>query len=410
MATLTLKPGRERSLLRRHPWVFSGAVARVEGAPAPGDTVDIRAADGAWMARGAYSPSSQIRARVWTFRGGEEIGPGFFSSRVTDAFLRRTPFLEGGGVDALRLIHSENDGLPGVVVDRYGPFLVVQLLSTGAEAGRNNLARGLEKGWEALLPGVPLGGIYERSDPEVRAKEGLEPRAGVLVGEEPPELVEIREGDFRFLVDLRRGHKTGFYLDQRENRRLVQEVARRPAWESARGLEVLNAFAYTGGFGIAALAGGAEKVLNLEASGEAVELGNRIAELNGIPRERWESRQGDAFRLLRALKEEGRSFDLVILDPPKFAEARGQVEGASRGYKDINLQAFGLLRPGGLLFTFSCSGHMPPELFQKIVSDAALDAGREGRILRRLEQGPDHPTSLAFPEGSYLKGLMVQVE
>jgi 23S rRNA (cytosine1962-C5)-methyltransferase len=401
MATLTLKPGRERSLLRRHPWVFSGAVAGVEGAPAPGDTVDIRAADGAWLARGAYSPSSQIRARVWTFRGEEEIGPDFFRQRVTEAFLRRLPFLEGSQLSALRLIHSENDGLPGVVVDRYGSFLVLQLLSTGAEAGRHDIARGLEKGWEALSPGSPLAGIYERSDPEVRTKEGLEPRAGVVVGDEPPELVEIREGDVRFLVDLRRGHKTGFYLDQRENRLRVQDAA--------RGLQVLNAFAYTGGFGLAAMAGGAREVLNLEASAEAVELGNRNAELNGISRESWESRQGDAFRLLRALKGEGRAFDLVVLDPPKFAEARGQVEGASRGYKDINLQAFRLLRPGGLLFTFSCSGHMAPELFQKIVFDAALDAGREGRILRRLEQAPDHPTSLAFPEGSYLKGLMVQV-
>ena len=401
MATLTLKPGRERSLLRCHPWVFSGAVAGVEGDPAPGATVEIRAADGAWMARGAYSPSSQIRARVWSFRGEEEIGPGFFRKRVADAFLRRTPMLEGGRIDALRLIHSENDGLPGVVVDRYGSFLVLQLLSTGAEAWREALVRALGTAWEALLPGLPLRGVFERSDPEVRAKEGLEPRTGLLSGEEPPELVEIREGDCRFLVDLRKGQKTGFYLDQRENRHRVQQAA--------RSREVLNAFAYTGGFGIAAMAGGAQRVLNLEASGEALEVASRNAELNGISPEAWETRQGDVFRLLRTLRDEGRTFDLAVLDPPKFAESRGQVEGASRGYKDINLQAFKLLRPGGLLFTFSCSGHMAPELFQKIVSDAALDAGREGRILRRMEQGPDHPTSLPFPEGSYLKGLMVQV-
>lgn len=401
MATLTLKPGRERSLLRCHPWVFSGAVAGVEGDPAPGATVEIRAADGAWMARGAYSPSSQIRARVWSFRGEEEIGPGFFRKRVADAFLRRTPMLEGGRMDALRLVHSENDGLPGVVVDRYGSFLVLQLLSTGAEAWREALVRAMETAWEALLPGLPLRGIFERSDPEVRAKEGLEPRTGLLSGEEPSELVEIREGDCRFLVDLRKGQKTGFYLDQRENRHRVQQAA--------RSREVLNAFAYTGGFGIAAVAGGAQRVLNLEASGEALEVASRNAELNGISPEAWETRQGDVFRLLRTLRDEGRTFDLAVLDPPKFAESRGQVEGASRGYKDINLQAFKLLRPGGLLFTFSCSGHMAPELFQKIVFDAALDAGREGRILRRMEQGPDHPTALTFPEGSYLKGLMVQV-
>jgi 23S rRNA (cytosine1962-C5)-methyltransferase len=401
MATLTLKPGRERSLLRRHPWVFSGAVAGVEGDPAPGATVEIRAADGTWLARGAYSPSSQIRARVWTFREEEEIGPGFFRKRLTDAFLRRTSMLEGGRIDALRMVHSENDRLPGIVVDRYGRFLVLQLLSTGGEGWREAVVQALEAAWEALPSGLPLRGIYERSDPEVRAKEGLKPRSGLLWGEEPPEVVDIREGDCRFLVDLRRGQKTGFYLDQRENRRRVLEAA--------LGLQVLNAFSYTGGFGIAAMAGGARDVLNLEASEAAVELGNRNAELNGITRESWGSRQGDAFGLLRTLRDEGKAFDLVVLDPPKFAESRGQVGGASRGYKDINLQAFKLLRPGGLLFTFSCSGHMAPELFQKIVSDAALDAGREGRILRRMEQGPDHPTSLAFPEGSYLKGLMVQV-
>jgi len=401
MGTLTLKPGRERSLLRRHPWVFSGAVARVEGAPGAGDTVEIRAADGQWMARGAFSPSSQIRARVWSFRGEEEIGPAFFNSRAREAFLRRGGLLEGGRVDALRLVHSENDGLPGVVVDRYGSFLVLQLLSVGAEAFRDTLVPALEKAWEALVPGAPLHGIFERSDPDVRTKEGLEARVGLLAGEEPPDLVEIREGDCRFLVDLRRGQKTGFYLDQRENRRWVQQTA--------RGLEVLNAFAYSGGFGIAALAGGALRVLNLEASGEALELAGKNAELNGVAPGAWHSREGDAFRLLRSLKDDGSSFDLVVLDPPKFAESRKQVDGAARGYKDINLQALSLLRPGGLLFTFSCSGHMAPELFQKIVSDAALDAGREGRILRRLEQGPDHPTSLAFPEGSYLKGLVVQV-
>jgi 23S rRNA (cytosine1962-C5)-methyltransferase len=401
MATLTLKPGRERSLLRRHPWVFSGAVAGVEGAPGAGDTVEIRAAGGEWMARGAYSPSSQIRARVWSFRGEEEIGPDFFRNRLREAFLRRTPLLEGGRVDAHRLAHSENDGLPGVVVDRYGSFLVLQLLSAGAEAWREVLALALGSAWEAFLPGLPLRGIFERSDPQVRTKEGLEPRTGRLWGEEPPELVEVREGDCRFLVDLRQGHKTGFYLDQRENRRRVQGAA--------RGLDVLNAFAYTGGFGIAAMAGGGQRVLNLEASGDALALAARNAVLNGIPPQRWEARQGDAFRVLRTLRDEGRTFDLVVLDPPKFAESRGQVEGAARGYKDVNLQAFRLLRPGGLLFTFSCSGHMAPELFQKIVSDAALDAGREGRILRRMEQGPDHPTSLTFPEGSYLKGLMVQV-
>ncbi len=402
MAILTLKPRRERSLLRHHPWIFSGAVAEVSGPATPGETVEVRTAEGRWVARAAFSPASQITGRVWTFLESEAVDPGLFDRRVQAAFLRRPSLLGAREGNAFRLVYSENDGLPGVVADRYGSFLVFQLLSAGAERWRETLLDALRKGWASTFPEDALEGIWERSDAEVRQKEGLAPRAGAAWGAEPPALVEVREGESRFLVDVRGGHKTGFYLDQRENRRAVARAA--------RGRDVLNAFAYTGGFGISALQGGARRVTNLESSVEALALADRNRALNGHPAEAWEARPGDAFRVLRALQEEGRSFDLVILDPPKFADSRGQVEGASRGYKDINLQAFRLLRPGGLLFTFSCSGHMSPELFQKIVADAALDAGREGRILRRLEQGPDHPTALAFPEGSYLKGLVVGVE
>jgi 23S rRNA (cytosine1962-C5)-methyltransferase len=401
MPTLVLKPRRDRSLLRHHPWIFSGAVAQVTGAPAPGDTLEVRSSEGRWLARAAYSPASQITGRVWTFLESEAVEPGLFRTRMRHAFRRRAPLAEGGRIDALRLVYAENDGLPGVVLDRYGAFLVLQLLSAGAERRREQILQAAREAWEEAFPEQPLTGIWERSDAGVRRKEGLDLRAGSAWGEPPPELLEVREDRSRYLVDVRRGHKTGFYLDQRENRRVVAG--------EARGREVLNVFAYTGGFGIAALHGGATRVANLESSPEALALADRNRSLNGWGEEVWENRPGDAFRVLRELQEEGRDFDLVVLDPPKFAESRGQVEGASRGYKDINLQAFRLLRPGGLLFTFSCSGHMDPDLFQKIVADAALDAGRHAVILRWLNQAPDHPTALNFPEGRYLKGLVCRV-
>lgn len=400
--TLILRPGRERSLLRRHPWVFSGAVEKVEGAPAPGETVEIRSAQGRWLARGAFSPASQILARVWTFREDEVVDEGLLGRRILASMLRRAISPETRRLDALRLVHGESDGLPGLVADRYGSYLCVQFLSAGAERWRPSLLAALRVAWRTVFPRVPLLSIWERSDASVREKEGLASRVGLLWGEDPPPLAQIREGPCRFWVDLRAGHKTGFYLDQRENRLRVLA--------QARGREVLNAFSYTGAFGVAALVGGAVRVTNLDCSEEVLALGDKNLRLNDLPEERWENRKGDAFIELRKLRAEGRKFDLVVLDPPKFAESASQLEAAARGYKDINLQAFHLLRPSGFLFTFSCSGQMGAELFQKIVADAALDAGREGRILARLQAGQDHPTALAFPEGTYLKGLLVQAD
>jgi 23S rRNA (cytosine1962-C5)-methyltransferase len=394
MATAILKAGRERSLLRRHPWVFSGAIARLEEAPASGETVELHAADGRVLGRGAYSPRSQIAVRVWTFDPDEEVGSDLLRTRLARAIAARAALPTTWRSSAARLVNAESDGLPGLVVDRYDRFLVCQLLSAGPERLRAELV--------ALLGElVPCDGIYERSDVEVRAKEGREPRAGLLVGEAPPELLEIEEGPCRYLVDLRAGHKTGFYLDQRESR------ARLAAY--APGREVLNAFAYTGSFGIVALAHGATRVTNVERSAAALELGRRNLALNGLAPNSVEEIEGDVFKQLRRFRDARREFDLVTLDPPKFAESRAQLERAARGYKDINLLAFKLLRPGGLLLTFSCSGLVVPELFQKIVADAALDAGREATILERLGLPADHPTALAFPEGSYLKGLVCRV-
>lgn len=390
---LHLKRGRDSSVRRRHPWIFSGAISRVEGTPGPGDTVDVCTHDGQWLARAAYSPASQIRGRIWSWDPSDDIGADFFHRRLAASLGARGAATLPPDA-ARRLVYSESDGLPGLIVDRYGPFLVCQFLSTGAERWRAEIT-------EQLAGLVAAQGIFERSDSSGRRQEGLPERSGVLVGVPPPAEITVEEPSGSFLVDVRRGHKTGFYLDQRENRDLV---ARR-----ARDAHVLNVFSYTGGFGIAAAGGGAASVTNVESSAAANALARRAAATNGIPDERFRIDEGDAFQLLRRYREAGATFDLIVLDPPKFAESAAQVQRAARGYKDLNLQAFHLLRPGGVLFTFSCSGHMKPDLFQKIVADAALDAGRDAWIHGWLHQADDHPTALGFPEASYLKGLLVRV-
>jgi 23S rRNA (cytosine1962-C5)-methyltransferase len=394
MLTATIKPGREKSILRRHPWIFSGAIKDVQGEPAAGATVLVHDVKGNFLAHAAYSPSSQIRLRVWSFED-ETIDGDFFQNRLEQAlsFRKSLGLMEPGA--ACRLINAESDGLPGVIVDRYDTFLVVQFLSAGAEYFRDLLVDRLQ----GLLH--PLG-IYERSDADVRLKEGLSPRTGLLTGKKPPELLAIREGSFRFLVDIHQGHKTGFYLDQRENRQLLAGLV--------QGRSALNCFSYSGGFGIAAMLGGAASLINVDSSRSALELARRHAEINSLSKADIEYLEADVFKLLRTFRDSGRSFDCIILDPPKFAESRQQIAGSARGYKDINLLAFKLLRPGGRLFTFSCSGLIDQAFFQKIVADASLDAKREAKIIHRMEQAADHAASLSFPEGWYLKGLICQVE
>ncbi|KAF0107528.1 MAG: hypothetical protein FD146_1562 [Anaerolineaceae bacterium] len=393
MASLTLKPGREKSLLRRHPWIFSGAVERVDGNPASGGTVDLLAADGQFLARAAYSPASQIRARVWTFDPSEPVDASFFHQRIRRAVsVRQALFsIHYSPLSALRLIHAESDGLPGLIVDRYGEVLVLQSLTAGAEFWKETIA-------DTLLEETGLGTIYERSDADVRTLEGLAPRVGPLRGAIPHSPFTITENNLKFHVNLETGHKTGFYLDQRENRLTVRGMA--------EGRDVLDCFCYTGGFTVNALAGGAKSVLSVDASADALSLCQENVSLNSLPVSRHSVLEGDVFQLLRTFRDEGRSFDMVILDPPKFAPTAAQAEKAARGYKDINLLGFKLLRPGGMLVTFSCSGGVDAALFQKIVAGAALDAGVEARIVARLAQGPDHPVALNFPEGAYLKGLV----
>lgn len=394
MGTVTLKPGREESLKRRHPWLFSGAVRSVDAAVRNGETIDILSSDGVWLASGAYSAHSQIRIRVWSYNPDEEISDGFFRRRLERAISAREPLLRDGALTACRLVYSESDGLPGLIVDRYDGFLVCQFLAAGVDYRRHDIIGQLK----AL---VPAEGIYERSDADVRLKEGMEPRTGVLAGKEPPDLVEIREGNLRYLVDIRRGHKTGFYLDQRENRAMIGEFT--------EGAEVLNCFAYTGGFGLGALKGGAVSVTNIDTSPDALTLAGKNVSLNGLDESRVEHITGDVFKILRIFRDSRRQFDMIVLDPPKFAGSAAQLAGGSRGYKDINLLAFKLLKPDGILFTFSCSGLLDPALFQKIVSDAALDAGMDARIIRYLGQAADHPVALNFPESRYLKGLICSV-
>ncbi|MEW6218356.1 MAG: class I SAM-dependent methyltransferase [Thermodesulfobacteriota bacterium] len=394
MAQVVLKPGRDKSVRRRHPWIFSGAVARVDGEPAAGATVKVVAADGRLLGRGAYSPLSQILVRLWSLDPVEAIDDAFWQRRLARCLARRQDLASRDDATAYRLVNGEGDGLPGLVVDRYGDFLVCQLLAAGPEAWRATIV-------DTLGALVPVAGIFERSDAGVRAKEGLAPRVGLLAGEEPPAWIPIVEGPCRFQVDVRSGHKTGFYLDQRDNRARVTALA--------AGREVLNAFAYTGAFGISALAGGATRVTNLETSAAALAQAAVHARDNGFAAERLESLEADVFVALRRFRDMGRFFDCIILDPPKFAESASQVPAASRGYKDINLLAMKLLRPDGLLVTFSCSGHVSPEIFEAIVAEAARDAGRDPQVLARLGQPADHPFTLHFPEGSYLKGLICRV-
>ncbi len=402
MPDLILKPGREKSLLRRHPWIFSGAIARVEGEPEMGETVDVRDSKGGFLARAAYSPHSQIRARAWTFEPDEAVDADFLRRRVRAALVSRSTLQIPGSTDALRLIHAESDGLPGLIVDRYADMLALQSLSAGSEFWKETIA-------DILLEETGAACIYERSDADVRQLEGLPEKIGVMRepitrnsdstnNETRLSNIVITENSLKFLVNLQSGHKTGFYLDQRDNRLKVRQMA--------EGREVLDCFCYTGGFTVNALAGGAKSVVSVEASAEALALGRENAELNGMPAERSEWIEGDVFQVLRKFRDAGRAFDMIILDPPKFAPTAAQAEKAARGYKDINLLAFKLLRPGGLLFTFSCSGGVEAALFQKIVAGAALDAGVEARIVGSMQQAADHPVALNFPEGAYLKGLI----
>ncbi|MDH5538037.1 MAG: class I SAM-dependent methyltransferase [Rhizobacter sp.] len=390
MKTIKLRDGKERSLLRRHPWVFEGSVAG--GKADAGETVRVQGADGRFLAWAAYSPDSMIRLRAWSFEEAERIDAAFFKQRIVQAIaLRgRLPLAS----DGLRLVHGEADGLPGLIVDRYADTLCAQFLATGVERWRAVIA-------DALLDATGLARLYERSDASVRGLEGLVSRSGWLRGSGPTELT-IREHDWRLTLDVAEGHKTGFYLDQRDNRKLLADAVRQFGCR-----QVLNCFSYTGGFSVAALAGGAAQVTSVDSSAPALARATANVALNGFDAARHDVLDADVNQTLRAFQAAGRRFDAIVLDPPKFAPSASHAERAARAYKDINRLAFLLLEPGGLLFTFSCSGGISADLFHKIVAGAGLDAGIDGLFYARLGAAPDHPMTVTFPEGEYLKGMVV---
>lgn len=393
-ARITLKQGKEKPIHQHHPWIFSGAIARVDDA-SDGDTVDVFDTSGNWLARGYYNSHSQIAVRVWTWSKDEAVDGAFLARRLERSIARRKPMAESNQTNAYRLVNAESDLIPGLIVDRYAEYIVVQFLTLGIDTQRQTIV-------DLLREQLDPRGIYERSDVDVREKEGLKLSAGLLAGSDPPAVVETRENGFRFKVNIPGGHKTGFYLDQRDNRRRVLE-------QIHSGGEYLNVFSYTGAFSVYAChANPGVRAINLDASADALSLARQNMELNEVGA-RGEYLEGDAFVLLRRFRDQGRSFDGIILDPPKFVYTHSQLDSGLRGYKDINLLAIKLLKPGGILITFSCSGLVGQDLFQKVVFGASVDAHRDAQIVERLGQASDHPILLSFPESEYLTGLVCRV-
>ena len=388
-----LKPERDKSIRQRHPWVFTGAVARRDGPLRPGETVDVLSHEGGWLARGTVSTHSQMIARLWTWDQDEALDSNLIQRRIERAIAGRAALIADPQTSAYRVVFSESDGLPGVIVDRYGDWLAVQLLTQGAVAHTGTIIT-------TLAANLDVRGIYERSDVEIRAREGLPPAEGLLWGEPLPAELIIRENGYEFALDLAGGQKTGWYVDQRPNR------ARLAAYAADR--DVLGVFSYTGGFEVLAAGAGARSITAVDSSEPALRGLEQNLRRNSlhVP---YSAIEGDAFKVLRQLREQGQHYDLVILDPPKFAHSQRQIDRATRGYKDINMQAMHLLRPGGVLATFSCSGLISADLFQKVIFGAALDVGRDAQIIETLTQGSDHPVLLTFPEAAYLKGLVCRV-
>lgn len=398
MIDLILKKGKERSLLRRHPWVYDTAVQKLSGKPANGETVCVRNADKRFLAWAAYSEASTLRARCWSFDENEMINRDWIAAKIEKALAARAHLFER--TSAVRVIFGEADQLPGLVVDRYGDWFVTQFQAAGVEAWREDIA-------DILMQQPGIKGIFDRSDAATRHREGLTERVETLRGQEPPQEIEVIEDGVRYGVDVRKGHKTGFYIDQRESRLLAQRLAAEFKRRHGRGMRALNCFCYTGGFSLALLAGGAAEVVSVDSSEEALAMAARNAARNGFNGERAQWVQADVFEYLRRAREAGETFDLVILDPPKFASSHRHIDRAARAYKDINLNGLRLVAPGGDLLTFSCSGAMDVDLFQKVIAGAVIDSKREAWMVARLGAGCDHPLMMTCPEGEYLKGLQL---
>ncbi len=397
MKLITLKAGRDKSAIRRHPWIFSGAIDTVSGDPEFGESVEVYAYNGDFLGIAAYSPTSQIRARFWSFFEKTEIDELFFEERLETAIQLRESrgFSISNPLSAFRLIYAENDGIPGCIIDKYGEYYSVEILAAGPEKHREII-------YKVLAKKTGCKGIFERCDSDVRKKEGMEKRTGVVYGIVPETPIPMEENEIRFLIDIRNGHKTGYYLDQRDARKRIGELS--------SGKKVLNCFCYTGGFGLFALKGNASHVYQVDVSKSALKIAKELLIENKLPTAKATHTEADVFQYLRKCRDKGETFDLIVLDPPKFVEAKDHLQKGARGYKDINLLAMKLLSPNGMLATFSCSGLMDMSLFQKIIADAASDAKKDMQIIERFGQPADHPISLAFPEGQYLKGLLVQLK
>lgn len=397
MKLITLKAGRDKSAIRRHPWIFSGAIDTVSGDPEFGESVEVYAYNGDFLGIAAYSPTSQIRARFWSFFEKTEIDELFFEERLETAIQLRESrgFSISNPLSAFRLIYAENDGIPGCIIDKYGEYYSVEILAAGPEKHREII-------YKVLAKKTGCKGIFERCDSDVRKKEGMEKRTGVVYGIVPETPIPMEENGIRFLIDIRNGHKTGYYLDQRDARKRIGELS--------SGKKVLNCFCYTGGFGLFALKGNASHVYQVDVSKSALKIAKELLIENKLPTAKTTHTEADVFQYLRKCRDKGETFDLIVLDPPKFVEAKDHLQKGARGYKDINLLAMKLLSPNGMLATFSCSGLMDMSLFQKIIADAASDAKKDMQIIERFGQPADHPISLAFPEGQYLKGLLVQLK
>ena len=400
MIDVILRSGKEKSLLRRHPWVYDTAIKSARGVPESGETVRIVSHDGVALALAAYSPESTLRARCWTFDTKESIDEAWFEKKLRDAISARTMLKER--TSAIRLVFGEADGLPGLIVDQYGDYLVTQFMAAGVDRHRNMIA-------DLLMKITGAKGLYDRSDAQLRQREGLPLMQGLMRGMEPPEAIEVIEDGVKYGIDVRNGHKTGFYIDQRESRLQAQLVAEEFRRIHGRGLRALNCFCYTGGFSLALLKGGADLVVSVDSSAEALAMAKANSERNGFAEDRHQYVCDDVFTYLRAALERGEQYDLVILDPPKFASSHRHVDRAARAYKDINLKGLNLLKEGGHLFTFSCSGAIDPDLFQKIVAGAVFDAHVNAWAIGRFGGGVDHPLLMTYPEGEYLKGLHLLV-
>ena len=394
MPQVSLKKGKEKAVRQLHPWIFSGAIENIKGKPENGEIVDVTDHSGEFLARGFFNDQSRVAVRILEWDQAVVVDEAWWRARIKKAVSARQGLFDSTHTNTYRLIFSEADFVPGLIVDRYGDYLSLQLLTSGIEKLKDIIV-------DELVTLLPVKGIFDRSDASARAHDGMEASFGILYGTEPPEFVEVIENDVKYLINIAAGQKSGFFCDQRDNRRIVAQ--------HAQGKRVLDCFSYSGGFTLNALKYGASSVVSVDSSALAIETMNQNILLNGFDASQYQAIQSDVNKYLRVLKEGNEKFDVIVLDPPKYAPSRSSLDKASRAYKDLNRMAMGLLNSGGMLATFSCSGAVDISHFKQILAWAALDAGKEIQYIYQFCQPEDHPVRSSFPEGEYLKGLLCRV-